>query len=205
MPAGAFDSAIVDLRSQRGVDWPSATGLDALIRECARLVFEQCQKDYRPWLSESDLQSLFYMTLYRELPTYGVSQSSVHTNYPCRLPDEYRRRLGIHSRQLFVDLALVIPQSIRILRGRHWEADLAAAIEVKRGYERFREVQSDLKKLAMIREAWPDVQVYMLIMGYHGQQEDIAAVAKIAQDLNVSLLQDNYWASKGKVDQPGLV
>jgi len=202
---GVLESHIARIPAGQGLDWPSVMGLDALVRECSRLLFELCQKDYRPWLSESDLQSLYYMILHREFPVHGVSYSAIHTNYACYLPDEYRQRLGIRSRRLPVDLALVIPQSIHILRGRHWDADLSVAIEVKRGFERFREVRADLTKLATIRAAWPQVQVYMLIMGYHSQQEDIGSVIKVANDLDVPLLQSNYWGQDAKVDQPELV
>ena len=185
--------------------WLQAPAVDALIKECARILFEQCRVDYRRWLSEGDLKSIYYAILRRELPARGVPSCAVHAGYPYKLSTEWHQKLGNRRRQVRVDLALIVPESIRIVRGRHWEGQIAAAIEVKRGFERYNETKGDLAKLAAIRGSRPDVQVYMLIMGYKNGPEQIAALERSAARMQIPLLCANYWGTSGRIDQPTLI
>jgi len=201
-----LDSAIARFIDSAGDDvWSDTSFLDTLIRICAERLFAICRADARGWLSEGDLQSMFYAILRRELPQRGMPACAVHAGYPCRIPGHHIRELGKRSRNLRVDLGIVVPHTIRILRRRQWEGQLVAAIEVKRCHERLREIKSDLDKLAAIRTAWPDVRVYMLVMGYHSDLEDIAAVERTAAAMDIPLLQDNYLGRSDHVDQGELV
>lgn len=185
--------------------WPEPRSIDALLRECVRLLFALCRADYRAWLSESDLQGMLYAILRREMPAHGLPASAVHLNYPCKLSAEHQVRLNRRTSTVPVDLILVAPHTITLLAGRRWEAPLAAAVELKRGYERFREIRDDLAKLAAIRTAWPNALTYMVIMGYHSRQEEIAAIQRTAHTAQITLLADNYWQLDGDIQQPHLV
>lgn len=184
---------------------PQPRVIDALIRKSARTLFAQCRADYREWLSQSDLLSLFYAILRRELPAYYLPPSAVHVKYPCKLSPAQAAKLGRRGSTLPVDLILAVPHTIRILRGRHWEAKIAAAAQMKRGYERQREIRDDLAKLVVLREAWPDAHFYMIVMGYRSKQEDVGAVERAARAAGIPLLHDNYWGSEKSISQPELV
>gem|GEM_PF-1885940 len=208
-----LESAIAHFRSLPDTEWwPQAEALDALIREAARLLFALCRADQRAWLSESDLQGMLYAILQRELPSHGLPTSAIHASYPFQLPHKPtaqvgqkraapERRPARERRTLPVDLVLVVPQTIHTVRGRRWAGEMVAAIELKRGYKRHREIKDDLQKLAVIRETWPQIQPYLLVMGYHSRQEDMAAVNRMALQAGVTLLGDNYWAQPGQVAQ----
>lgn len=185
--------------------WPHPPVVDALIRECSRILFAQCRADFRAWLSESDLQSMLYAILRRELPAHGLPARAVHVGFRCRLSPEQASRLERKGNTLPVDLILAVPHTIRILRGRRWEAGVAVVAQVKRGYERQREIRDDLAKLAVLRQAWPDAQAYMIIMGYRSKQEDIGAVQRATQAAGIPLLNDNYWESQKSISQRELV
>ncbi|MFH1084576.1 MAG: hypothetical protein V1772_02265 [Chloroflexota bacterium] len=186
--------------------WPPPAALDAVLRACVRILFDECQRDPRLWLSEGDLQGILYAILVQELPSHGIPPTAVHAGYACRLGHEARERLGRKRALLAADLALVIPSTIRLLPKRRWEADLAAALEVKRGCERLGELRADLEKLAAIRQAQSGAQAYMILMGHRSRPEDLAAVARVAEGLGIPLLCDNYWgASEIPAAQPELV
>jgi hypothetical protein len=185
--------------------WPAPQAVDALLREAARLLFALCRADHRAWFSEADLQCLYYTILRRELPAHGLPACAVHADYACKLPTEQSLKLGKQGPWQVVDLILVIPHTIHRVRGRRWAGELAAALEIKRGHERLREIKDDLAKLALLREAWPNVLVYMIIMGYHSKPEDVAAVERAARAFNVPLLSDNTWGVAEKAAQPELV
>jgi hypothetical protein len=200
-----LDSAIARFSEAMEADvWSDPSTLNSLIRGCAERLFALCRADARGWLSEGDLQSMFYAILRRELPQRGLPACAVHAGYPCRIPGHHIRELGKRSRKLPVDLGLVVPQSIHIIGRRQWEGQIVAAIEVKRCHERLREIKADLAKLATIRAAWPEVQVFMLVMGYHSDLEDIAAVERTAATMNIPLLQDNYLGRPEHLDQQEL-
>lgn len=188
-----------------GSPWPAPRAIEGLLLECAEQLFMQCRADYRRWLSESDLQSLLYAILRRELPAHGIASCAVHTGYPVKLPDDVIKRLKKRGKLLPVDMVLVVPGTIHLLRGRRWEAQLKAVIEVKRGCERFREVKADLDKLAAIRERYPDVVPSMVLMGFRNSQEDLSAVIHAAEGLDIPLLCDNYWGRDARIDQHELV
>jgi hypothetical protein len=190
--------------------WPRPAALDALLRECVRILFAQCHGDYRTWLSVSDLRSELYTVLQRELPSYGIPACAVHSEYSFRLARERMEAIGRRGRAVAVDLAIVVPSTIRLVQGRHWEAELAAAMEIKRSCERYDEVKIALDKLAALRDAQAPVQVYLILMGYRNKQEHLAAAVRAAAQMNIPLLYDNYWgpddAAMGHpVDQPELV
>jgi hypothetical protein len=202
-----LESAIAHFRTLPETEWwPQAEALDALIREAARLLFALCRADQRAWLSEGDLQGMLYAIFQRELPAHGLPASAVHASYPFQLTQKPTVQLGQkrpprERRTRPVDLVLVVPQTIHTVRGRRWAGEMVAAIELKRGYKRHREIREDLQKLAAIHESWPQIQPYMLIMGYRNSQEDIAAVNRMALQAGVTLLGDNYWAQPGQVAQ----
>ena len=175
--------------------WPPPAALDAVLRACVRILFEECRGDPRLWLSEGDLQGMLYAILAHELPAHGVPPTAVHAGYACRLGREVRERLGRRRALLAADLAVVIPSTIRLLPKRRWEAELAAVIEVKRGCERLGEMRADLEKLAAIRQAQPSAQAYMVMMGYRSRPEDVAAASRLAESLAISLLCDTYWGT----------
>ena len=185
--------------------WPAARAVDALLRECARVLFLECRDDLWSWLSESDLQGMLYAILRRELPAHGLPASALHTAYPFRITTEQARKMGLKGRTLNTDLVLAVPHSMRMLRGRRWTGDFVAAIEVKRGYERFREIRADLAKLAAVRTVWSSVMTYMVVMGHQSTHESVAAVEREAKTHGVVLLSDNYWIQDTRIDQPELV
>jgi len=185
--------------------WPAPRAIDAFLRECARLLFAECRIDLWTWLSESDLQGMFYAILRRELPAHGLSASAAHAAYPFRITEEQAHNLGIRGRTLSTDLVLVVPHTLRQLRGRRWTGEFAAAIEVKRGYERFREIRADLAKLAAVRSVWDGMLTYMIVMGHQSAHEDVSAVEREAKAHGVTLLADNYWVQDAHIDQPELV
>ena len=206
LDAKTFDSSIAQFdESLELAAWPEARAIDALFRECARLLFTSCRADYRAWLSEPDLQSMLFAILRRELPAHGLPACAVHAGYPCRLPAERISESGGRSRTIRMDVIVVVPRTIHRLRGRRWEGELSVAAKVKRGYERLREISRDLAKLAAIRAAFPKAQTYMIVMGYHGRHEHIAAADRAAKALDVTLLHDNYWGQVERIDQPELV
>ena len=186
------------------IPWPDAETIDGLIREAARMLFALCRADSRAWLSEGDLQAMYYGLLRRELSARGLPGCAVHAGYTVRITEERLRELGKRGRMLRVDAVLVTPDTIHQGRGRRWEGELAAAIEIKRGFERWREIRADLAKLHAIRQAWPTVQPYMLLMGYHSRPEQVAAVERAAQALEIPLLQDNFWGHAGSIRQSEL-
>jgi hypothetical protein len=181
--------------------WPEPAAVDGLIREAARLLFALCRADSRAWLSEGDLQAMYYGLLRRELAAHGLPACAVHAGYPVKITEERLRDLGKRGRMLRVDAVLMAPQTIHPVRGRRWEGQLAAAIEIKRGFERWRGIRAALGQQAAIREAQPAVQPYMLLMGYHSRAEHMAAVERAAQALAIPLLQDNIWGLPGSVRQ----
>lgn len=191
--------------------WPQPEAIDALLRQCCQLLFGHCRADHRSWLSESDLRSLLYATLQRELPSYGIPSCALHSNYPIKQTPERMEELGRRGRVLHVDLALVVPSTIRSLRGRHWEADLAAVIVVKRGCTRLREIRAALDKLASLRITHAKSQSLMVIMGYRSKQEKLASAKRAAERAEIPLLLDNYWGpgdetgERSRTDQPELV
>ncbi|HHX43354.1 MAG TPA: hypothetical protein GX714_05115 [Chloroflexi bacterium] len=185
--------------------WPAQRAVDALIRECSRLLFAECREDLWAWLSESDLQGMLYAILRRELPAHGLAASAVHMAYPFRITREQAQRLGLRGRTLTTDLVLVVPQSLRLLRGRRWTGRFVAAVEVKRGYERYREIRADLAKLAAVRNVWEDVLTYMVVMGHQSAHEAVSAVEREAAAHGVTLLADNYWVQDARINQPELV
>jgi hypothetical protein len=199
-------SSIAQFKEPReGIPWPAPRAIERLLLDCAEQLFTQCRADFRRWLSESDLQSLLYTIVRRELPAHGIASCAVHTGYPIKLPEEVIKRLKKRGKLLPVDLVLVVPGTIHLLRGRRWEAQLAAVIEVKRGCERYREVRADLDKLAAIREHYPDVLPSMVLMGFRNSQEDLAAISHTAADLDIPLLYDNYWSRDERIDQNELI
>lgn len=181
--------------------WPESSAIDALLRQATRQLFAICRADYRGWLSEGDLHAMLYTLLRQELPSHGLPACAVHLGYPCRLPTLGDAAKPRSRRTRPVDLVMVVPQTIHLGRGRRWEGALAVAAEVKRGYERQREIKDDLAKLAAIRNTWPDILSYLIIMGYRNSQEDISAVERAAQAAGVTLLGDNYWGQPGTVNQ----
>jgi hypothetical protein len=190
--------------------WPRPAALDALLREAVRILFAQCHSDYRSWLSVSDLRSGLYAVLQRELPSYGIPACAVHSEYSLKLPRERMEAIGRRGRVVAVDLAIVVPSTIRLVQGRHWQAELAAAMEIKRSCERYDEIKIALDKLAALRDAAAPLQVYLVLMGYRNKQEHIAATVRAAAQMNIPLLYDNYWgpddaATIRPVDQPELV
>lgn len=206
LDAKPFDSSVAQFdESLDFAPWPGARAIDALFRECARLLFASCRADYRAWLSEPDLQSMLFAILRRELPAHGLPACSVHTGYPCRLPAERAAESRRRGRIIRMDVILVIPRTIQRLRGRRWEGEFSVVAKVKRGYERLREISRDLAKLAAVREAFPRAQTYMIVMGYHSRHEHIAAAERAARALEVTLLHDNYWEQGERIDQPELV
>jgi len=176
-----------------------------LVERCAHILFALCRADYRGWMSESDLQCMFHNIARKELAARGLHASAVHADYVFRISLADRQTQESVERAIPVDVALVVPESIRILRGRHWEADVAAIIEVKRGHERHREIEHDLQNLATIVEEQPHVQAHMLIMGYRSKLEDMAIAERMAQALDIPLLHDNYWGTPIRPSQPALV
>ena len=202
MPATErYGSSIAQFSSSDSGRWPGERAIGALVRECARLLFEECQADYCTWLSEADLQCLFYVVLRRELLAGGIPACAAHAAYPFKIPLLQSEKLGRRDRTLPVDVILVVPDTVHIVRGRRWTGDVEAAIEIKRGFERKREIRGDLANLAAIHEAWPQIEPYMLIMGYHSDPEDIAAVERAAAAAGVALLCDNYWGQHRAIDQ----
>jgi len=185
--------------------WPASRAIDALLRECTRLLFAECRDDLWSWLSESDLQGMLYAILRRELPAHGLAASALHAAYPFRITAEQTHKLGLKGRTLNADLALVVPHTLKLLRGRRWSGEFVAAVEVKRGFERFREIRADLCKLAALRSVWSDIATYMVVMGYQSAHEDVAAVEREAKANGVTLLADNYWVQDAHIDQPELV
>lgn len=185
--------------------WPAHRAIDALLRECSRLLFAECRADLWSWLSESDLQGMFYAILRRELPAHGLPASALHAAYPFRITTEQARKLDLRGRTLSTDLVLVVPHSLRQLRGRRWTGNFVAAVEVKRGYERYREIRADLIKLAAVRSVWSDVLTYMVVMGHQSAHEAVSAVEREAKANGVTLLADNYWVQNARIDQPELV
>jgi hypothetical protein len=185
--------------------WPASRAIDALLRECARLLFAECRDDLWSWLSESDLQGMLYAILRRELPAHGLPASALHAAYPFRITAEQARKLGLKGRTLGADLVLVVPHTLKLLRGRRWTGDFVAAVEVKRGVERFREIRADLAKLAALRNVWSNVLPYMIVMAHQSAHEDVAAVEREAKANGVTLLADNYWVQDARIDQPELV
>lgn len=185
--------------------WPAVRAIDALLRECARLLFVECRDDLWSWLSEGDLQGMFYAIVRRELPAHGLPASTVHAAYPFRITAEQATKLGLKGRTLSADLVLAVPHTLRLVRGRRWTADFVAAIEIKRGYERYREIRADLAKLAAIRSVWSNMLTYMIVMGHQSAHEDVAAVEREAKANGVTLLADNYWVQDARIDQPELV
>ena len=148
-----YGSSIARFRGQDIVAWPGGRAIDALLRECARLLFRECQADYRTWLSEADLQCIFYAILRRELPAHGIPARAAHAAYPFKMPTLQSEKLGKRDRTLPVDMILVVPDTVHIVRGRRWTGDIAAALELKRGFERRREIRGDLANLAAIHDA----------------------------------------------------
>ncbi len=183
--------------------WTPAAA-DALLRRGVKHLLALCHKDYRPWLSERDLHGMLYTILCNELSTEARPAHALHLGYPCRLPVQHENELHRRTRMVPVDLILVEPDSIHLKRGRRWGAQLVAAVEVKRGYERLREIQCDLAKLEAIRSAWPEVLVYLVVMGYRNQERHIAAVQRFAEAAGVTFLGDNYWGDDLSVRQPDL-
>ena len=180
--------------------WPAQRAVDALIRECSRLLFAECREDLWAWLSESDLQGMLYAILRRELPAHGLAASAV--TWPT-LPHhaEQAQRLG-RGRTLTTDLVPVVPQSL-FLRGRRWTGRLVAAVEVAQydAIARF----ADLAKLAAVRNVWEDVLTYMVVMGHQSAHEAVSAVEREAAAHGVTLLADNYWVQDARINQPELV
>lgn len=185
--------------------WPAPRAIDALLRECGRLLFAECRDDLWAWLSESDLQGMFYAILRRELPAHGLPAGALHATYPFRITAEQAHKLGLKGRTLTTDLVLVVPHTLRLLRGRRWTGDFVAAIEVKRGFERYREIRADLAKLAAVRGVWSDVLTYLIVMGHQSAHEDVAAVEREAKAHGVTLLADNCWVQDARIGQPELV
>lgn len=185
--------------------WPAHRAIDALLRECTRLLFAECRGDLWSWLSESDLQGMLYAILRRELPAHGLSAGALHAAYPFRITEEQAHKLGLRGRTLNTDLVLVVPHTLRLLRGRRWTGDFVAAVEIKRGYERYREIRADLAKLAAVRSVWSDVLTYMIVMGHQSAHEDVSAVEREAKANGVTLLGDNYWVHDARISQPEMV
>lgn len=185
--------------------WPAPRAVDALLRECTRLLFVECRDDLWAWLSESDLQGMFYAILRRELPAHGLPACAIHAAYPFRITADQAHKLGLKGRTLSADLVIVVPHTVRLLRGRRWSGDFVAAIEIKRGYERYREIRADLIKLAALRGVWGEMLTYMIVMGHQSAHEDVAAVEREARANGVTLLADNYWVQDARIDQPELV
>lgn len=188
-----------------GGDWLDAEELDDLVSRCARILFALCRADHRGWMSESDLQCLFHHIARKELAAQGLHASAVHADYVFRLQSSGDQGADPIERAIPVDIALVVPESIHILRGRHWEARVASIIEVKRGHERHREIEHDLAKLATIAEARPHLRPHMLVMGYRSKLEDMAIVERMAHAHDILLLHDNYWGMTTRPSQLELV
>lgn len=211
------------LRSQsagHGEPWPQRDALDRFVRQCAARLFGECRSDPRAWLSEPDLQCLFHAILRQELAARGLSPLAVHAGYPLRLslgrssveagartsgyaPDDAAPRV-VRSHLLPVDIVLAVPDSIRPLRSRRWGGELAAVMEVKRGFERGREIRNDLARLGAIHAEWPHLLVYMLIASRRSRHELVHAVERGAVAHGVVLLYDNYWGTDSPAEQPEL-
>ena len=192
-------------RMQPEESWISPGALEALVHQCAQKLFAVCREDPRTWLSEADLQAIFYAILWQDFPAHGLPVWALHVGYPCRLPSAEMERLGRRGRAVPVNLGIVFPQSVRLLSRRRWQARLRAALEIKRGYERYREIKDDLAKLAAIQRTWPEVQVWMIIMGYRSPHEDASAIRHLAQSMGVPLLGDNYWGKDRRIEQRELL
>ncbi|MHB0857904.1 MAG: hypothetical protein ACYC5M_10075 [Anaerolineae bacterium] len=180
----------------------SPQAVEALLRNAAAQLFSRCRSDRHLWLSEPDLQCLLYAILQQELAARGISGAALHADYACRVPpsDTAPRR----GRTLPVDLILVLPETIHPLRSRRWSAQALAVVEVKRGFERHREIREDLAKLVTVRKAWLDVLACLVVMGYRNRLEDIAAVERSAEAGGVLLLGDNDWGVEIDARQPEL-
>ncbi|MHB1294368.1 MAG: hypothetical protein ACYC4R_05140 [Anaerolineae bacterium] len=177
--------------------------VEDLLRRSATQLFARCRADRHLCLSEPDLQCLLYAILQQALAVRGLPNACLHADYACRVPAPEagtRRR----SRTLPVDLIFVAPETIHPLRSRRWKAQPLAVVEVKRGYERQREIREDLAKLAAIRCAWPDVLTCLVVVGYRNRLEDMAAVERNAEAGGVLLLGDNDWGAEIDAQQPEL-
>ena len=205
-PPSAIASAIARFdKPPEGHTWPAPRAIDALLRECSRLLFSECRDDVWSWLSEDDLQGMLYGILRRELPAHGLPASALHAVYPFRITAEQAHKLGLRRRTLSVDMVLAVPHSLRLPRGRRWTGDIVAAVEVERGFERHREIRANLAKLAAVQAVWQNVLAYMVVMGHQSAPEDVAAVEREARARGVTLLADNYWVQDMRIDQPELV
>jgi hypothetical protein len=173
--------------------WSDAVVLDEFVRTACGRLFALCQEEYRNWLSEGDLQCLLHAELRDELQARGLPPTAVHANYALTMPLKQRQDLDRQTPSVTMDLVIVAPHSIGFSRGRRWVGEIVAAVEVKRGYERAREVRDDLAKLVALREAHPSIRTYLVIMGYRNLPEQIAPIERAAARTEVTLLSDNYW------------
>lgn len=183
-------------------NWPEPAAIDALFRYCVRRFFSLCQADPRTWLTEADLHALLAQTLHEELPGHGLPSCAVHLGYSLAAPSKAD---GQKKPGQPLDLVLVIPETI------HWEADnkseaaLALIAAVKLGHEPVGVLREELTRLSATQEKLHGLPGYLVVMGFHDEQNAIDTISQAAREAGITYLGDNYTSLANPVTQAKLL